>query len=262
MGLGWAQTVGIQQTQIRTYIGQLTSVILRSDTFVTNHGWENGQVTSFPSVLQAGTAVLVNQYGEPVTRCYCGNPLTPPPTTGYEPTYYGPTWRWWNPTSITVIKQSVTIINNYTMVNVYKPSETYTVPAGGNVTDVIPTKTTTPTPTPLPTVEPQPAPSYSTRRPTPTSHYTAQQAINRWHQARARCSDSQFSFPRFVSYREWANPTGEDGVYLYTIEGHPATGPSLTFTWLINLTNGAIIPHNALAQQGAQECSELYVAAQ
>lgn len=75
---GWATTLGISYADIGSYLNRTTSAILRSDTLVTNHGWENGQVTGYPAVLQAGTAVLINDHGVPVTRCYCGNPLTPP----------------------------------------------------------------------------------------------------------------------------------------------------------------------------------------
>jgi hypothetical protein len=57
----------------------------------------NGRATSFGSVLQAGTAVLVDKYGHPVARCRCGNPLTEPTyfksysCTGCPPHYRPPT---------------------------------------------------------------------------------------------------------------------------------------------------------------------------
>jgi len=36
-------------------------------------------------VLEAGTAVLVDPQGMPVAKCYCGNPLTPPPSKFTSP---------------------------------------------------------------------------------------------------------------------------------------------------------------------------------
>src|SRR4051794_41934788 len=66
----------------------LTSVTLRSDTAVTNHGFRNDRASPFESVLQAGTAVLANEYGVPRGRCACGNPPKPPtvkPGPGYKP---------------------------------------------------------------------------------------------------------------------------------------------------------------------------------
>ena len=56
------------------YLRGLTSVVLRADTQVTNHGFRDARVTGFQSVLQAGTAVLVDNRGVPRVRCACGSP--------------------------------------------------------------------------------------------------------------------------------------------------------------------------------------------
>jgi len=108
----WAATLGISTSQISTYVSKLTNVLLRTDTRVTNHGYVSGQANGFQAVLEAGTAVLVNQYGEPVVKCYCGNPLTAP-TLLASPIYTGPTWSGFSTTNITIIQQSTTIINQY-----------------------------------------------------------------------------------------------------------------------------------------------------
>ena len=55
----------------------LTDVILQIDTRVTNHGFRDGVANPINSVLQAGTAVLVDIFGVPRVRCFCGNPLAP-----------------------------------------------------------------------------------------------------------------------------------------------------------------------------------------
>ncbi len=110
----WAATLGIRTTQIRAYVSGLTDVILRTDTRVTNHGYVNGVADPIQSVLEAGTAVFVNKYGEPVVKCYCGNPLTPP-VLYTTPVYTGPLWGGFSPTQITIINQSTTIINQYTL---------------------------------------------------------------------------------------------------------------------------------------------------
>ena len=75
----WADVLGIEVSEIRSYVATLTPVVLRSDVYVTNHGFANGRATTVPAVLQAGTAAFVDQYGFPVVKCYCGNPLTRPP---------------------------------------------------------------------------------------------------------------------------------------------------------------------------------------
>ena len=76
----WAQVRGIAATDIASYLGTLTPVVLLHDTLVTNHGFANGVATPRVSVLQAGTAILLDPTGVPVVRCACGNPLSAPPT--------------------------------------------------------------------------------------------------------------------------------------------------------------------------------------
>src|SRR5437588_6710960 len=124
----WAATLHIQTTEIRRYVSRLTAVTLRTDTRVTNHGYVNGQANPLQAVLQAGTAVFVDKYGEPVVKCYCGNPLSPP-ILYTSPTYIGPLWSGFSSTHITIINQSTTIINVFKL---YDPStgKIFTRPAG------------------------------------------------------------------------------------------------------------------------------------
>ncbi len=115
----WADVQDIQPSEIPTYIGALTPVILRSDTRVTNHGYKNGSPTPMQSVLQAGTAVLVDQYGTPRARCACGNPLLPPVALSGPPTYKGsPPWDGFSPSNVTVINNSTTVINVITIIDI------------------------------------------------------------------------------------------------------------------------------------------------
>jgi hypothetical protein len=88
----FASALSISADQIPDYIGGLTTVVLRHDTRVTNHGFVDGSATSLHSVLQAGTAVLVDKHGIPRVRCMCGNPLTPPAAIEGNVRYQGPTW--------------------------------------------------------------------------------------------------------------------------------------------------------------------------
>ena len=75
----WARVLGLAADikVVKEYIGKLHPVTLTRDTQVTNHAFTNGQAVPFQAILQAGTAVLVDEYGVPVVRCYCGNPLAP-----------------------------------------------------------------------------------------------------------------------------------------------------------------------------------------
>jgi hypothetical protein len=76
----WARVLGIEPTikAVGTYITKLHPVTLTRDTRVTNHSFVNGRAVGFQGILAAGTAVLVDDYGNPVVRCRCGNPLLKP----------------------------------------------------------------------------------------------------------------------------------------------------------------------------------------
>lgn len=95
-GSAFAHAAGVSTARIPGFLRGLTPVLLRADTRVANHGFDGGSVTTFQSVLQAGTAVLADGYGLPRVRCACGNPLTAPDRarapagragewTGYDP---------------------------------------------------------------------------------------------------------------------------------------------------------------------------------
>ena len=100
----WAVVLGIETSDIAAYIGSLAPVILRSDTRVTNHGYSDGAATPRQSVLQVGTAVLVDDTGTPRVRCECGNPLLEPIPVDSGPNYVGDQWVGFDPGSITVIE--------------------------------------------------------------------------------------------------------------------------------------------------------------
>lgn len=78
----WADALDIEVSEIESYIGGLTSVRVRWDTRVTNHGFNDGEATPFQSLLQAGTAVMVDDTGVPRVKCNCGNPLGEPTSRG------------------------------------------------------------------------------------------------------------------------------------------------------------------------------------
>jgi hypothetical protein len=127
--VAWASVLGINPADIPNYVADLTPVILRTDTAVTNHGFANGQATTVNSVLQAGTAVLVDKFGTPRVRCMCGNPLTPPSTFS-RPRYAGPIWNSFSQANIVIIQPVAQVINEFIIVNpitnevIYRPRGT------------------------------------------------------------------------------------------------------------------------------------------
>jgi hypothetical protein len=174
----WAGVLGMPTSQIPTYIDSLTPVILRSDTLVTNHGFVNGQATAFPAVLQAGTAVLVDDKGQPVTKCYCGNPLTTPPSYSSPPTYYGPHWTYWHDgNNYTTVTQNTTTINIFVLVDV-QTGRTIYLPAGGSTPTATPPGGSNPTSSTTTTTAQPRRPSSSTTSSSTTSSSTTSTTAN------------------------------------------------------------------------------------
>lgn len=99
----WAQVEGIDPGRVPAYIRSLTPALLRADTRVTNHGYRNGSPTAYQSIMQAGTAVLVDSHGVPRVRCACGNPLTPPVALAGDARRIGRPWPGFQPTGVIAI---------------------------------------------------------------------------------------------------------------------------------------------------------------
>ncbi|MEV0930817.1 DUF6777 domain-containing protein [Streptomyces phaeochromogenes] len=114
----FAQAAGIAQAGIPDYLRGLTSVVLRADTRVTNHGFRDGRATEYQAVLQAGTAVLVDNRGVPRVRCACGNPLKPPVALQGTPGHNGSPWSGYRPAKVVVVTAAPRVIVNITIINI------------------------------------------------------------------------------------------------------------------------------------------------
>ncbi|MET7712113.1 DUF6777 domain-containing protein [Streptomyces sp. NPDC005407] len=114
----FASVVGRSPSQVPGYLRSLTPLRLSYDTRVTNHSYKNGAPTKYQSVLQAGTAVLVDDRGVPRVRCACGNPLQPPVKVEGNVRLKGPTWSGFQPTKVVQVHRSVKVINVFV---VYDP---------------------------------------------------------------------------------------------------------------------------------------------
>lgn len=80
----WAGVQGIGVEGISRFVGELTPALLRHDLLVKNHGFREGAAWAFESLLEAGIAVLLDRFGQPVVKCNCGNPLAVPSHTPDE----------------------------------------------------------------------------------------------------------------------------------------------------------------------------------
>ena len=114
----WSSALGITPPDVPNFVNTLTPVVLRADTSVTQHGYLDGTYTPYPAVLQAGTAVFVDSFGEPTVKCYSGNPLTAPQADP-QPRYVGVAWRTFQPTRVTYIRPTTIVIKEYTFIDVH-----------------------------------------------------------------------------------------------------------------------------------------------
>ncbi|MFD8993344.1 DUF6777 domain-containing protein [Streptomyces abikoensis] len=117
-GRAFAGAAGIEQNGLAAYLRGLTPLQLRADTRVTNHGFKDGSVTSYQSVLQAGTAVLVDDRGMPRVRCACGNPLGPPVAAKGTPTAKGDSWPLYKASDVVAVTPADSVLEYFV---VYDP---------------------------------------------------------------------------------------------------------------------------------------------
>ncbi|WP_406440511.1 hypothetical protein OHB14_16570 [Streptomyces sp. NBC_01613] len=114
----FAQVEGVSQASVADYLRGLAPVVLRADTRVTNHGFRAGRATGYQSVLQAGTAVLVDNRGVPRVRCACGNPLKPPVATQGGQGTNGRPWSGYRPDQVIVVTPAPQVITGITIIDV------------------------------------------------------------------------------------------------------------------------------------------------
>ena len=77
-GRAWAAVQGIDVEDLDTYLRDLTPVFALYDLNVTMFGFRDGRSYGYDAVLEAGTAILIDDQGMPRARCACGNPLLGP----------------------------------------------------------------------------------------------------------------------------------------------------------------------------------------
>ncbi|MFC5665164.1 DUF6777 domain-containing protein [Kitasatospora misakiensis] len=116
-GRAWASAQGIEQSAVPGYLRSLTSAYLRVDTRVTNHSYKGGAAVAYQSVLQAGTAVLVDSQGVPRVRCGCGNPLKSP-TLVADAKYVGKPWTGFQPTTLIIVVAAPRPVTEIVLVNI------------------------------------------------------------------------------------------------------------------------------------------------
>ncbi|MFJ2707576.1 DUF6777 domain-containing protein [Streptomyces sp. NPDC087428] len=116
-GEAFARAVGTTPAGTADFLLGLTPVLLRADTRVADHGFSGGSATTFQSVLQAGTAVMVDRHGLPRVRCAGGNPLTPP-DSARESADRGDKWAGYDPARVVVVAPTAREVTALVIVDV------------------------------------------------------------------------------------------------------------------------------------------------
>ncbi|WP_234439791.1 DUF6777 domain-containing protein [Streptomyces bicolor] len=161
----FASVARVEPSDVPSYLRSLTPVQLRMDTRVTNHGYRDGAATSYQAVLQAGTAVLVDDRGVPQVRCACGNPLTPPVAQQGTPRRTGDHWPSYRSSDVVVVSPARTTVKAFVIYD-HDREEWISRPRGD---DGDKDKKTQPPPRPSPSVSVSTPTSPSSPSTTPTS---------------------------------------------------------------------------------------------
>lgn len=148
--LFWSGARPLTPDDIPTYLRELTPVLLRLDTRVTNHGFDGTHPTTLQSVLQTGTAVFVDAHGVPRARRYCGNPLTAPSALTGPPKPVGVPWPGYNPAALAEVKPSAATVPYFVLVDVVT-GQPFDRPAGTTGTNDSPHNQPVPPPQSAPT---------------------------------------------------------------------------------------------------------------
>ncbi|MER6617968.1 DUF6777 domain-containing protein [Streptomyces xantholiticus] len=114
----FAEAAEVERSGVAAYLRGLTPVVLRADIRVTGHGFHDGSAVARQAVLQAGTAILVDQYGAPRVRCASGTPLKAPVAARTAMVTKGKAWPGYRADRTLVIKPAGQPVNNLLLVSV------------------------------------------------------------------------------------------------------------------------------------------------
>ncbi|ORB88560.1 Serine/threonine-protein kinase PknJ [Mycobacterium persicum] len=158
--LFWSGGHPLTPADIPTYLRELTPVLLRLDTRVTNHGFDGSRPTTLQSVLQTGTAAFVDAHGVPRARCYCGNPLTAPISLSGDAQPLGTAWPGYDSEALAAVQPSASTITTFVLVDVVT-GQAFDRPAGTTATNDIPRNQPVPPPAAPTFPAAQPGPLFS-----------------------------------------------------------------------------------------------------
>ncbi|MEV5239099.1 DUF6777 domain-containing protein [Streptomyces cinnamoneus] len=158
-GTAWAKVRKIPFEKIAEFVQGLSEGFVLQDTLVRNHNYKgDGKTESYLSVVQAGTALLFDDFRNPAVKCNCGNPLLQPEKNidRQASTYTGEHWEAFQNSQVTVVTPQPLEegpLKALPLVDPFQPGTGFDRPVGGDGSNDSPTR-----PVPTPTL---PAPTRS-----------------------------------------------------------------------------------------------------
>ncbi|MBJ3810212.1 hypothetical protein JGB26_24380 [Streptomyces flavofungini] len=173
----FASVLGIDAAAVPAYLRALTPVQLRMDARVTNHGYRDGAPTAYQAVLQAGTAVLVDDRGVPRVRCACGNPLLPPVAQRSTPKRTGDAWPGYRSSDVVFVAPATHVVNVFVMYDP-KSGKWFERDKGDTGTGDKETQPPVNQPSPSPSLSLSSSPSSSPSSPSPSTSPSASESAS------------------------------------------------------------------------------------
>ncbi len=114
---GFAAVHDVDADDVGDFVGELTAVILRHDTRLTDHGFVGDAAESFQAVLERGTAVLVDSEGVPRVRCASGSPLAEPESVSADVKVRGTEWPGFDQDRLLVIEPADDAVDAFVLID-------------------------------------------------------------------------------------------------------------------------------------------------
>jgi hypothetical protein len=116
--VAWADIQEIDVPSIPAFVGGLTATVLTADTRITDHRFVDGEAVPSQAVLQVGTGVLIDEFGEPQVRCSSGSPLAPPEAVEGATRYVGPAWETFEPAATVAVVATPDPVDEFVLTDV------------------------------------------------------------------------------------------------------------------------------------------------
>ncbi|MEV0252041.1 DUF6777 domain-containing protein [Nocardia sp. NPDC050712] len=115
--LAWSGGRQLSGSDLARFLRELTPALLRIDLRVTNYALVEGNSVAHQSILQAGTAVLVDARGVPRFRTLSGSPLTLPAALPHSPVFTGAPWAGFEAKKVGAVSPCATALSRITLID-------------------------------------------------------------------------------------------------------------------------------------------------